>query len=100
MKSRYGDCNAHPSLYADMARAAGIPTVITVGLVYQGGAFYYHAWNASYIGGKWVFVDPVRGEFPASPMHILLSVGGLADQAKIAPVVGKLKVEILDVQYK
>ncbi len=94
----YGDCNEHAVLYGALARAAGIPTVITVGLIYQGGAYYYHAWNASYLNGRWVFVDPVMGEFPASIGHILLKIGEIEEQTRLLPVVGNLSIEVLQAQ--
>ncbi len=94
----YGDCNEHAVLYGALARAAGIPTVITVGLIYQNGAYYYHAWNASYLNGQWVFVDPVMGEFPASIGHILLKIGEIEEQTRLLPVVGNLTIEVIQAQ--
>src|SRR5262245_29754442 len=44
LRTKVGDCNEHTALYVAMARAAGIPARIAVGLVYIHGAFYYHAW--------------------------------------------------------
>ncbi len=92
----YGDCNEHSVLFAALARAAGIPTRITVGLVYQGDAYYYHAWDAVYLHGQWVFVDPVMGEFPASIGHILLKIGGIEEQTRLLPIVGVLRIRVLD----
>ena len=98
LKSGYGDCNEHSILYAALARAAGIPTVVLAGLVYQGGRFYYHAWNASFVDGMWVPVDPIGGEFPASCGHIILKVGEIQRQSEIMPVVGSLAIEVLEVK--
>lgn len=92
----YGDCNEHAVLYGALARAAGIPTVITVGLVYFNNAYYYHAWNASYLNGKWVFVDPVMGEFPASIGHIMLKIGEIEEQSRLLPLVGNLEITVLN----
>jgi len=92
----YGDCNEHSVLFAALARAAGVPTRITVGLVYQGDAYYYHAWDAVYAHGQWFFVDPVMGEFPASIGHILLKIGGIEEQARLLPIVGVLRIRVLD----
>jgi len=98
LRDKYGDCNEHATLYAALARAAGIPTEIMVGLIFQGDGFYYHAWNASWIGGKWVAVDPVYGEFPARPYRITLQQGSLEKQANIMAVIGDLNIEILEVK--
>ena len=98
LESRYGDCNEHSILYGAVARAAGIPTVVLAGLVYQGGRFYYHAWDASYTDGMWVSVDPIAGELPASCGHIILKVGEIERQSEIIPVVGKLRIEVLEVK--
>ncbi len=93
----YGDCNEHSILYAALARAAGIPTDIVVGLIYQDGRYYYHAWNASYINGKWIWIDPTFGQFPASVGHLMLQRGSIDKQAEIMGVVGKLQVKVLKV---
>ena len=100
LKQRYGDCNEHATLYAALARAAGIPTDIMVGLVYQGDGFYYHAWNVSWLGGRWVPIDPVYGEFPARPYRIALQHGSLDRQATIMAVIGSLKIEILKAEHR
>ena len=91
----YGDCNEHSVLFAALARAAGIPTRITVGLIYQGDAYYYHAWDAVYAHGQWFFVDPVMGEFPAGIGHILLKIGGIEEQTRLLPIVGVLRIRVL-----
>lgn len=90
-----GDCNEHSILFGALARAAGIPTEITVGLIYQNGAYYYHAWNAVYLNGKWYFVDPIFNQFPANIGHIMLKRGGIEKQSEIISIVGKLKISIL-----
>jgi len=94
LQSMQGDCNEHATLLGGMARALGIPTEVIVGLVYQNGAFYYHAWNALYLRGQWVWVDPVMGEFPARTNHIMLQRGSLEKQALIMPLVGNLRIVV------
>ncbi len=91
----YGDCNEHATLYTALARAAGIPTDIVVGLIYQDGRYFYHAWAASYIKGEWVWIDPVFGEFPASVGHLMLQRGSIEKQSEITGVVGRLRVKVL-----
>ena len=100
LRDRYGDCNEHATLYAALARAAGIPTDIVVGLVYQGDGFYYHAWNISWLGNGWIPVDPVYGEFPARPYRIALQRGSIEKQATIMAVIGLLNIEVLKVEHE
>ena len=77
----------------DRARAAGIPTKIYVGLVnLEGYAYYYHAWCAVWLG-TWVPVDPTFNQFPADVGHLKLKEGGIAEQAVVLKVVGKLKIK-------
>lgn len=95
LHTQEGDCNEHAILLAALARAAGIPAKINVGLVYLEGAFYYHAWNSLYIGGTWLPVDATFGQIPADPTHIQLHEGELDEQAKVLSVVGKIKIAIL-----
>ena len=92
LETRRGDCNEHAILFAALARAAGIPTKIYVGLVNLNGyAYYYHAWCAVWLG-KWVPVDPTFDQFPADVGHLKLKEGEIAEQAAVLKVVGKLKI--------
>jgi transglutaminase-like putative cysteine protease len=103
LRTKVGDCNEHTALYVAMARALGIPARIAVGLVYIHGAFYYHAWPEVYIDegsarGLWLPVDPTLNEFPADATHLRLARGGLDKQTAILPLMGRLKMEVLDVE--
>ena len=93
LKTMKGDCNEHAVLFAALARAAGIPTKIAVGLLYMNQAFYYHAWNEVYLG-KWVPVDATFGEFPASALHLKLAQGELSEQAEILGMVGTIGIKV------
>ena len=95
LKTREGDCNEHAILLAALARAAGIPAKINVGLVYLNGAFYYHAWNSLYIGGTWVPVDATFGQLPADPTHVQLHEGELDEQARVLAVVGQIEIHVI-----
>jgi transglutaminase-like putative cysteine protease len=86
-----------------MARALEIPARIAVGLVSVRGAFYYHAWPEVYLGeesgrGMWLPVDPTLNQFPADATHVRLARGGLDKQAAILPLIGRLKISILDLE--
>jgi hypothetical protein len=113
LRTKVGDCNEHTALYVAMARALGIPARIAVGLVYIHGAFYYHAWPEVYIEeglglraqgsgleapGLWLPVDPTLNEFPANATHLRLARGGLDKQSVILPLIGRLTMDVIDVE--
>ena len=103
LRTRIGDCNEHTTLYVAMARAIGIPARIAVGLTFVHGAFYYHAWPEVYIDegrgrGLWLPVDPTLNQFPADATHVRLARGGLDRQASILPLIGRLKITVLDLE--
>lgn len=106
LRTKVGDCNEHTALYVAMARAAGIPARVAIGLVSLRGAFYYHAWPEVFVGdakstvdgktGVWLPVDPTLNQFPADVSHIRLVRGGLERQAAILPLLGQAKIRILE----
>ena len=102
LRTKIGDCNEHTALYVAMARAIGIPARIDVGLALVRGAFYYHAWPEVYITegrtGYWLPVDPTFNQFPADATHLRLARGGLDKQAAIIPLIGRLKITVLDLE--
>jgi transglutaminase-like putative cysteine protease len=103
LRTQVGDCNEHTALYVAMSRALGIPARISVGLVYAHGAFYYHAWPEVYVDegegrGLWLPVDPTLNQFPADATHLRLARGGLDEQIKILPLVGRLKMTVVELQ--
>jgi transglutaminase-like putative cysteine protease len=98
LETREGDCNEHTTLYVALARAAGIPSRIAVGLVYYEGSFYYHAWPEVYVG-EWVAMDPTFGQSPADATHIRLLSGGFDEQAKLTQALGKIKLDIKSFSY-
>lgn len=101
LESMRGDCNEHATLFAALARSAGIPTKICAGLVYQEGRFFYHAWNEIYDPSEgWVGVDTAFGQFPADATHIKLAEGDLDEHVLIAQLVGKLEVEIVELEAR
>ena len=114
LRTRIGDCNEHTALYVAMARAVGIPARIAVGLVYLNGAFFYHAWPEVYLEngypvpfmnriarrspGQWLPVDPTLNQFPADTTHLRIARGGLDKQTLVLPLIGNLKIEVVDMQ--
>jgi len=105
LRTKVGDCNEHTALYVAMARAVGLPARIAVGVVYMQGAFYYHAWPEVYVRetattGLWLPVDPTLNQFPADTTHLRLARGGLDKQAAIVPLVGRLRMTVLDLDVE
>jgi hypothetical protein len=95
LQSRRGDCNEHATLFAALARAAGLPCKISLGVVYLDGKFYYHAWNSVYCG-KWIELDPTFGQAPADAARLRLVEGDLSQQTRLLSAFGNLKIEILE----
>jgi hypothetical protein len=103
LRTKVGDCNEHTALYVAMARSLGLPARIAVGLAYTRGAFFYHAWPEVYLDegrgrGYWLPVDPTFNQFPADATHVRLARGGLDKQGAILPLIGRLKMTIVDVE--
>jgi transglutaminase-like putative cysteine protease len=103
LRTRVGDCNEHTALYVALARAAGLPARIAVGLVYLRGAFYYHAWPEVWVEtargrGRFLPVDPTLNQFPADLTHLRLVRGGLDKQAVILGLIGRAQIGILDMK--
>jgi transglutaminase-like putative cysteine protease len=103
LRTKIGDCNEHTALYVAMARALGIPARIDVGLAYVRDAFYYHAWAEVYLDegqgrGLWLPVDPTFNQFPTDGTHLRLARGGLDKQVAILPLIGRLKMTVLDLE--
>lgn len=94
---RAGDCNEHAQLYVALARAAGIPSRVVAGVAWVNGRFYYHAWPEVLLN-DWVAVDPTFGQFPASASHIRLVRGGLASQAELVRLMGRLHLDVIGSQ--
>ena len=105
LRTKVGDCNEHTALFVALARSIGIPARINVGLVYVRGAFYYHAWPEVYLDegdgrGLWLPVDPTFNQFPADATHVRLARGGLDKQAAILPLIGRLRMRVLDLEVE
>jgi transglutaminase-like putative cysteine protease len=103
LRTKVGDCNEHTALFVAMARSIGLPSRIAVGLAYTRGAFFYHAWPEVYLDegrgrGLWLPVDPTFNQFPADATHVRLARGGLEKQAVILPLIGRIKMTIVDLE--
>lgn len=100
-KSKSGNCQSHARLYTALARAAGIPTRFVSGLVHlEGKGFLYHSWSESFIGDRWVSVDPTYNQLPADPTHLKLLEGHLPENmAPIITIIGRIKMTVLETAY-
>jgi transglutaminase-like putative cysteine protease len=101
LRTKVGDCNEHTALYVAMARAAGLPARVAVGLVFLRGAFYYHAWPEVYVPRAsgafgWLAVDPTLDQFPADVTHLRVARGGLDRQTAVLPLIGKLRIDVTE----
>jgi hypothetical protein len=100
LKTMRGDCNEHAVLFTSLARAAGVPTRILVGLVYGDQfygepGFYYHAWVEVYTGKEWIALDPTWNQVPADATHIAFVEGGLDQQVQVTALMGKIRLSPL-----
>jgi hypothetical protein len=98
LQNRVGDCNEHAVLLAALARASGIPAQVEAGLVYQGGRFYYHAWNVLHLG-TWITADSVMGQLPTDVTHIRF-VRGTERQIDLVRIIGRVRIEILSSKHE
>lgn len=95
LRTMKGDCNEHTYLFVALARAAGVPARIRVGVAYRDGAFYYHAWPAAWMG-DWVEMEPTWGRWEADATHLALAEGELASQLELLKSVGQLRIAVLE----
>lgn len=100
LDSKAGDCNEHTVLFTALARAVGIPTQMSVGLVWSEThqAFAYHAWPEVWIGDRFVALDPTLGEDVADATHLTLLSGGLEQWLSLGAWIGTLEIEVLEVE--
>lgn len=101
-RSKSGNCQTHSRLYTALARASGIPTRFVSGMVYlEGKGFLYHSWAESFIGDRWVSVDPTYNQFPADSTHLKLLEGHLPeDLAPIVAIIGRIRITVLETAYQ
>ena len=100
LKKRRGDCNEHTVLYTALARAAGLPTRIAIGIVWSDEleGFYYHAWPEVHLDGRWIWMDPTLDQPLADATHLKLLNGGIESWPQLLPYLGRLEIEVLEVE--
>ncbi len=103
LDKKEGDCTEYAVLFAALARAAGIPARVNVGLVYYDNRFLFHAWDEVYLG-RWVPIDAALDQTRVDATHIKIFSGSLDSAedlyAAMIRVVGKLKFEVLEYRDK
>jgi transglutaminase-like putative cysteine protease len=101
LRTRRGDCNEHTYLFVALARAAGIPANVKIGVAYSEmyNAFCYHAWPSVY-AGDWVEMDPTFGQTAVDATHVALIEGEFAEQFALAQMVGRLSITVLAQETK
>ncbi|MGE0709088.1 MAG: transglutaminase family protein [Planctomycetota bacterium] len=97
IESKQGDCTEHSTLFAALARAAGVPCRMVFGVAYTDDsdqAFGGHAWNEVELDGQWVAVDSTWEETLVDATHIRF---GTSD-AETARILGRLKFRLVSVE--
>jgi hypothetical protein len=97
LKTKEGLCRDHAVLCATLMRAAGVPTRVVSGLIFDGDAYYYHAWVECWSGTDWIGFDSTRGSEPFSAAHLKLGQGSV-EEAFTFRLLNDVKVEILSVE--
>jgi hypothetical protein len=98
LQTKEGLCRDHAILTATLIRAAGIPAKLASGLVYDQGAFFYHAW-VEYFDKRWIAVDSTRSRPRLSAGYLKLADGNV-EEAFLFPVLDGAKIEVVNVVYE
>ncbi len=104
LRAGEGDCTEHAVLLAALARARGIPARVAIGLVYYKQSFLYHMWTEMCLDGRWIPMDATLAQGGIGAAHLKLVHSNLAGASAltcflpVAQVIGRLKIEILDVE--
>ncbi len=95
LKTKEGVCRDYAILTAALLRVAGVPARLASGLIYDDGAFYYHAWAEAWTGRDWVGVDSTRSRRGLSPLYIKTAQGNV-EEAYNFPFLGNAKLKVLE----
>lgn len=94
LKTKEGVCRDHAVLMAALLRSAGIPSKLVSGMVYQDGAFYYHAWVEVWSGKEWVGIDSTRPSPRLTLGHVKIAEGSVA-QAFVSFLLDGAKISLV-----
>ncbi len=100
-----GDCTEHAVLLAALARRGAFPRV-ALGLVYSPGlgGFAFHMWTEVYVAGGWYPLDATLGQGGLGAAHLKLTstnlkgAEGLASFLPVAKVLGRLKIDVIEIK--
>jgi len=99
LEKKEGDCTEFAVLFTALARAAGIPAKINIGLVYYDKQFLYHAWNEVFVG-EWIAIDAALYQSEVDATHLKIYSGDLDSTnelyVKMMSILGKMKIEIIE----
>lgn len=97
LSSKDGVCRDYATLYAAIARAAGVPTRICSGMVFFGEGFFYHAWvEAKLTDGVdgWYAFDPTLNDDFVDATHVKFAQGDPLQMYTAVRVVGHIQAVI------
>ncbi len=98
MDTKVGVCRDYAILAATIMRAAGLPTRLVSGLIYEGDRFYYHAWVEVFTGARWMPFDPTRATRPFDATHLKLAHGNV-EEGFTFTVLSGAKLSVREVIY-
>ncbi len=95
-KDPKGVCRDYATLFAGVARAAGIPTRVVGGIIYddQKNRFFYHAWVECWVG-RWVALDPTLPTDFVDATHIKFAQGDVTEMYNVGNIVGRIKLKVV-----
>jgi len=97
LKLKQGDCTELSLLLVSFLRSLGMPSYLNIGLVYEGGKFFYHAWVSVFVG-SWIDTDVALSQIIADSTHIKL-FRGLDNPLKLLSFLGKIRIEVIEADY-
>ncbi|MFT6105827.1 MAG: hypothetical protein ACJA0S_000296 [Rickettsiales bacterium] len=96
--NKMGVCTEYAKLYNSLARTAGIPSLVVVGVAHgEYDGFEGHAWNLIHHNNRWIYVDPTWNLMSGtvSSSHIYFNDDGIESLSlKWKAVKGKGEIEI------
>ena len=101
-KNHNGTCFGYSMLLGSLARAAGIPSRVRVGLAYAGGIWGGHAWVEVLIGDQWIPIDgALYAPGPADAARFSVFTGSLeggtvGTLGGLGELLGNIDIKILE----
>ena len=101
VRDRHGTCMGYATLLAALTRAAGIPSRIKLGYVYDSGMWGGHAWSEVLVNGRWLPLDAAEyfpGVADAARIGVITATGesGTIDNVgDLALLFGKIEIRVV-----